>query len=96
MHTRVHVKFIQQRARTQTRRVKALYQVDGRGADRVVAARVIFTSAGVILSIKAKRTAAHHNSQQAGSTTAVQSSSSSEAAGVAKRDVRAGTKKERQ
>lgn len=62
----------------------------------VVAARVIFTSASVILSIKAKRTAARHNSQQAGSTTAVQSSSSSEATGETKRDVRAGTKRERQ
>lgn len=37
------------------------------GAGRVVAARVIFTSASVILSIKAKRTAARNKSQQAGS-----------------------------
>lgn len=47
-------------------------------AGRVVAVRVIFTSGSVILSIKAKRTAAHHNSYQAGSSTAVQSSASSE------------------
>lgn len=51
------------------------------GADKVVAVRVIFTSANVILSIKAKRTAASHNSQQAGSSTAVQNSSSSEQQG---------------
>lgn len=49
-----------------------------RGQVRLVAVRVIFTSASVMLSIKAKRTAARHNSQQAQSTTAVQSSSSSE------------------
>lgn len=65
------------------------------GAGRAVAARVIFTSASVILSIKAKRTAARYNSQQAGSTTAVQSSSSSEATGETKRDVRAGGQRER-
>lgn len=41
------------------------------GAAWLVAGRVIFISAGVILSIKAKRTAAHHNSQEAQSTTAV-------------------------
>ena len=57
------------------------------GAGRIVAARVIFTSACVILSIKAKRTAARHNSRQAGSTTAVQSSSSSEATGGGRREM---------
>lgn len=66
------------------------------GAGRVAVARVIFTSASVILSIKAKRTAACYNSQQAGSTTAVQSSSFSEATGETKRDVRARTKRDRQ